>query len=251
MRNGIRRVIAALVIFVAFGGGADALFETRDAKLQAVKTVGIISAIGDQFTLAKGGLTGPDDGSRNFSIAAWGLDDLIVRQVTAALSGRFQVQPVTYQRAAFTDIKESAIAPVNLVRGDPFKKLVESEVSPQGLDAYIVITKAKANFGGGNRRLEGVGLITFKTLMDSYSQVYALYEIRVVDGKSFDIIEKMAAAPVENAGYLRLAGPNRLLEDGFPIGTDARDETLHRLVSDLIADSLPITLGNMHLVVSP
>jgi hypothetical protein len=161
------------------------------------------------------------------------------------------VQPVTYQRAAFTDIKESAITPVNLVRGDPFKKLVESEVSPQGLDAYIVITKAKANFGGGNRRLEGVGLITFKTLMDSYSQVYALYEIRVVDGKSFDIIEKMAAAPLENAGYLRLGGPNRLLEDGFPIGTDARDETLHRLVSDLIADSLPITLGNMHLVVSP
>ena len=74
MRNGIRRVIAALVIFVALGDGADALFETRDAKLQAVKTVGVISAIGDQFTLAKGGLTGPDDGSRNFSIAAWGLD---------------------------------------------------------------------------------------------------------------------------------------------------------------------------------
>jgi hypothetical protein len=251
MRNGNRSVIAATVVFLALGGGADALFETRDAKLQAVKTVGIISAIGDQFILAKGGLTGPDDGSRSFSISAWGLDDLIVQQVTAALSSRFQVKEVAYRRAAFAGIQESAIAPVNLVRGDPLKKLVESEVSPQGLDAYIVVTKAKANFGGGNRKLEGVGLITFKTLMDSYSQVYALYEIRVVDGKTFDIIEKMAAAPLENAGYVRLAGPNRLLEEGFPIGTDARDENLRRLVSDLIASSLPITLGNMHLVVSP
>jgi hypothetical protein len=69
-------------------------------------------------------------------IASWGLDDLIVQQVAEALSIRFQVQPITYPRATFATTQESAITAVNLVRGDPFKKLVQTEVSPQALDAY-------------------------------------------------------------------------------------------------------------------
>jgi hypothetical protein len=84
---------------------------------------------------------------------------LIVQRATAELSGRFQVQPLTYDRAAFAAVKESPIKPVALVHGDPFKKLVETGVSPQGYDAYIVITKAKANFGSSIRKIEGVGVI--------------------------------------------------------------------------------------------
>ena len=196
--------------------------------------------------------TGPDNQPRRIAISVWGLDDLVVQEATAALNGRFQVQPVTYQRSAFAAITESPLAPVNLFRSDPFKKLVQTEISPQGLDAYIVITKAKANFGGSNRKLEGVGLITFNAVMESYSELYALYEIRVVDGKTFDIIEKMAAAPVDNTAVVRLAGPSRLLDESFAIGTtDAPDENLHHAVADLIARSLPITLGYMHLIAAP
>jgi hypothetical protein len=44
---------AMAILLVLSSGGAHAWFETRDAKLQSVKTVGIISAIGDQFTFAK------------------------------------------------------------------------------------------------------------------------------------------------------------------------------------------------------
>ena len=142
-------------VVLAVSVSACAMLETRETKLQAVKTVGIISAVGDEITFAKGGLTGLDNRSQRFPIGAWGLDDLIVQQVTAALNGRFQVQPVSYRRAAFAAIKDSPVAPVNLVRGDPFKKLVQTAISPQGLDAYIVITKAKSNFGRGARRLKG------------------------------------------------------------------------------------------------
>src|SRR5206468_2201933 len=175
-----------IAILLVLSSGAHALFETRDAKLKSVKTVGIVSAIGDQFTLARAGLTGLNNGPRTVPIASWGLDDLIVQQVAEALSIRFQVQPVTYPRATFATSQESAVTAVNLVRGDRFKKLVQTEVSPQGLDAYIVITKAKAYFGGGNRKVEGVGLITYSTVLESYRLLHALYEIRVVDGKTFD-----------------------------------------------------------------
>jgi len=234
----------AMTVLLVLSSDAHAWFETRDAKLSSVKTVGIVSAIGDQFTLAKAGLTGLDNSARRVSIASWGLDDLIVQRVGEALSVRFQVQPVTYPRAAFAAVQESVMTAVNLVRSDPFKKLVETEVLPRGLDAYIVIIGAKANFGGGNRKVEGVGLVTYSTVLESFSLIHALYEIRVVDGRTFDIIEKLAAGPSDSASSVRLAGPSLVTDASF----DAPDETLHRAVVDLLIGSLPNTLSDMHLI---
>ncbi len=211
--------VSFVMVILAVSIGACAMFETRETKLQPIKRIGIISAVGDEITFARAGLTGLDTSRQSFPIGSWGLDDLIVQQATAALSGRFQVQPVSYKRAAFAMIeKDSPVAPVNFIRGDPFKKLVETEVSPQGLDAYIVITKAKANFGGG-------------------------------DGKTFDVIEKMAAAPLDSAEPVRLPGPSRLVDESFSprSGDPARNESLHRAITDLIARSLPTTLSDMHL----
>src|ERR1700730_4574541 len=252
-RNAMRRTsrcASFASVVLAVNVSACAMFETGQTKLQAVKTVGIISAVGDQMPFAKGGLTGIDNRSQNFPIGSWGLDDLIVQQATAALTGRFQVQPVTYKRAAFAVIeKDSPVAPVNFIRGDPFKKLVETEVSPQGLDAYVVITKAKANFGGGGRKLEGIGFLNYGTVMASYSQIHALYEIRVFDGKTFDVITKMTDPPVDNVGAVRIAGPSRMLDESFApgAGDPAQNEKLHAAITDLVARSLPPTLSDMHL----
>jgi hypothetical protein len=236
-------------VLLAVNISACATFETRQTKLQAVKTVGIVSAVGDEITFARGGLTGLDNRSQSFPIGSWGLDDLIVQQATTALNGRFQVQPVSYTRHAFATVKDSVVAPANVIRGDPFKKLVQTEVSPQGLDAYIVITKAKSNFGGGSRKVEGIGFLTYGTVLESYSQIHALYEIRVFDGKTFDVIEKMAAPPLDDVGPLRLAGPSRTIDERFApsTGDPAQNDKLHVAIADLVVRSLSVTLSDMHL----
>jgi hypothetical protein len=239
---------ATLVLAVSVS--ACTMFETRETKLQTVKTVGIISAVGDEITFATGGLTGINNRSQSFPIGSWGLDDLIVQQVTAALNGRFQVQPVTYGRDLFaTAEKESIVTPVNLIRDDPFRKLVQTEVSPQGLDAYIVITKAKSNFGGGGRKVEGIGFIRYGTVLESYNQVHALYEIRVFDGRTFDVIEKMTAPPLDDVGAVRIAGPSRTIDESYSpgAGDPAQNEKLHAAITDLVARSLSSTLSDMHL----
>jgi len=243
------RCVSFATALLAVNVSACATFETRETKLQAVKTVGIISAVGDDMSFVKAGLTGLNNPAQSLPIRSWGLDDLIVQQATTALSGRFQVQPVSYRRSAFAAIKDSPVAPVNLVRGDPFKQLVQTEVSPQGLDAYIVITKAKSNFGGGSRKVEGIGFIAYGTVLASYNQIYALYEIRVFDGKTFDVIEKRAAPPLDNPGAMKLPGPSQLVDESFaPNPTDpAQNEKLHAAIAELVARSLPSTLSDMHL----
>jgi hypothetical protein len=250
MRRSRYVTLATVVVPLAIGIGACALFETGQTKLKAVKTVGIISAVGDQITFAKGGLTGLDNRRQSFPIGSWNLDDLIVQQTAAALNGRFQVQLVTYKRDAFASVeKTSPITPVKLIRGDPFKTLVQTEVSPQGLDAYIVITKAKSNFGGGGRKVEGIGFLSYGTAMESHNQIHALYEIRVFDGRTFDVIEKMTAPPLDDAGAVKLAGPTRTIDESFAPGTGdlAQNEKLRTAVTDLVARSLSSTLSDMHL----
>jgi hypothetical protein len=224
---------------------AAAAFETRATKLQAIKTVGIVSAIGEEMSLTQAGLTGIANAGQSASIGAWGLDELIVQQVTRLLSNRYRVQPVSYRRAAFAAIRDSAVAPVNLLRSDPFKELVRTDVAPQGLDAYIVITRARSKLGNG-RNVEGVGLAQYRTLLADYSLIHALYEVRVIEGKSFDVIEKRAAAPLDNTGTMRLAGPSGPVDETFE-GPAANDR-LRAAIADLITRSLPVTLGDMHLI---
>jgi hypothetical protein len=121
-------------------------------------------------------------------------------------------------------------------------------VSPQGLDVYIVITKAKSNFGGGARKVEGIGFVTYGTMMESYNQIHALYEIRVFDGKTFDVIEKMVAPPLDDIGTVRIAGPSRMIDESFSLnGNPAQNEKLHAAITDLVARSLSSTLSDMHL----
>ena len=250
MRNRSRCLSFAIALLFAVSISGCAMLETRQTKLQAVKTVGIISAVGDEFTFEKGGLTGLNERSQSFPVASWGLDDMIVQQVTLALNGRFQVQPVTYNRAAFAAVEKGPMeASINFIRKDPFKKLVQSEVSPQGLDAYIVISKAKSKFGTGGRKLYGLGFITYGTVLESYHHIHALYEVRVINGKTFDIIEKRVAQPLDNAGAVRLAGPSRLVDESFSPGTGdpARNDKLHAAITDLVVRSLSSTLNDMHL----
>lgn len=240
----------AIVLAFAVNSGGCAMLETRQAKLQSVKTVGVISAIGDEFTFAKGGLTRLNNRSQRLPIGYWGLDDMIVRRVTETLNGRFQVQPVIYKKDAFAVVDRGAMeASVNFIRGDPFKKLLQTEVSPQGLDAYIVITKAKSKFGGGGRKLEGVGLVAYSTVLASYHQIHVLYEVRLIDGKTFDIIEKRIAQPLDNAGAVRLAGPSLPVDESFwpGAGDAAQNEKLRAAVTDIVLRSLPSTLSDMRL----
>ena len=197
------------------------------------------------MSLTQAGLTGIGNTGQSASISTWGLDELIVQQVTKLLSGRFRVQPVSYRRAAFAAIRDSAVAPVNLLRSDPFKELVRSDVAPQGLDAYIVITRARSKLGNG-RNVEGVGLAQYRTLLADYGLIHALYEVRVIDGKSFDVIEKRAAAPLDNTGTVKLAGPSGPIDATFEGA--ASSERLRAAIADLITRSLPVTLGDMHLI---
>jgi hypothetical protein len=241
-------LLAGLLALMA---GACTSIDAASPKLQAVKTAGVISAIGDAFTLTKAGLTGFENSARVLPIAAWGLDDLIVSRVGALLSRRWQVQPATYRRAAFAAIDRDSPVPVaNLLRDDPVKTLVRTEVSPQGLDAYVVITKGESHYGSRSKSVAGVGMISHDAVLDSYHEIHALYVIWIIDGHDFSVIDKRSAAPLGSAELVKLEGPSRMVDASLqPTASDASpNDGMKAAVIDLIERSLPPTLQSLRLV---
>jgi hypothetical protein len=253
-------VVPALVaVLLALMTGGCATIEAPAAKLPAFKTVGIVSAVGDEFTLTRAGLAGLADEDRRFSIAAWGIDDLIAARAGALLGRRFQVQPVTYPRASFAARdRDSPFALINTARDDPIKELLRNQVTPQGLDAYLVITAATSPYGSRGRTIAGIGIINRSAVFGASAQLHALYMIRVIDGHTFKVIDKKSASPVDGAGLDRLSGPSRELDASLlpaaqgPAQDQAQelthDEPLKAAVTDLIERSLPQTLKDLQLI---
>jgi hypothetical protein len=243
------RSLAALLLLALLG--ACAAVDASAPKLAAIKTIGIISAIGGEFTITKAGLTGLASDAQSVPIEAWGIDDLIVSRAGALLGRRFDVRPLTYRRAAFAAVDEdSAVPAVNLLREDPIKKLVPAQVSPLGLDAYVLITKAKSIYGSTGRTVTGVGIVTRTAAFGFSSQIHALYVVRLLDGHEFKVIAKCSASPLDNAEINRLAGPSHPVDDSFlPAANDIpRNEKLKAAIIDLIERSLPTTLEDLGLV---
>jgi hypothetical protein len=219
-------------------------------SIQSIKTVGIISAIGSEMSFATAGLTGFNSEIKTFPIESWGLDDMIVQRIGTALNGRYQIRPLIYPRAAFSRLEtENPITPLNLMRPDPLSKLVQTNVVPQGLDAYIAVVKTKSTFGRGARTVEGIGLINYKTALSSYNQIHALYEIGIVDGQTFEVIKKRAASPLNNEDITRVGGPSRLVEMTSEPGPENFDpnDSLRTAITELIQHSLDMMLSDLQL----
>ena len=250
MFRSLRRIRHSAILVLSVALAACASFETSESKLRSIRTVGIVSAVGDEFNVTRAGLTGLNSDDRRYAIASWDIDGLIVRQSEAALSRRFQIEPLTYQRDAFANPgKRSPFAPINLVREDALKALLRNQLSSQPRDAYIVIVKAKSSIGPSNRTVEGIGAVAYDAVLGSSHQLHALYEIEVVDGHSFDVIEARAAAPLDEVGLERLAGPSRLVDASLmpSAGDVARNDVLRESITDLIERSLPRTLRDLRL----
>ena len=240
--------IAALLL--AGVTSACAAIGAAPSKGGAVRTVGIISAVGDELTVTKAGLTGVKTRERSLPIGSWGIDDLIVGRTGALLSRRFQVRPVTYRRAAFAASESPPAFVIMNLRRDPIGETVRAEVSPQGLDIYLVITKATSTYADRSRTVAGIGIIKHQTLFASYVQLHALYMIRVIDGHDLRVIDKRSASPLDHRETVRLAGPSRVVDESFlPDGSDGSgNQKLQAAITELIEHSLPDALESLNLL---
>ena len=220
--------------------------------LAGIKSVAIISAIGDTVTLADA------DGGGRFVNAIdpqridsrnWGIDDAVTKQIAEAIRGRFVVKKVAYDRDAFTRIPWSPIPN----RQTPVDKQLRALTNP-GVDAYFVVTKmqiadavghAGPNQSGLGLALESGGMFTSNTVT-----MYAIYTIRVIDAHTFKTLET-EGAHLPKTGLLPRVPIVEVDKDLWPgrmsSMTPAKEAAIKTKMVALVRESIGSTLHYMDL----
>jgi len=225
------RILPVLLLLLL---GACAGFVVNREKVQGIRTIGIISILPSTFHVQDIGLTVFGNDLKEFPIGAWGLDDYATGKARTLLSGRYDVRPVTYQRAALATVD----APSNLDIGEKIRPYI----STQGLDAYVLLVGRGSQYMNTNQYVGGFGVVEHMNL--NYS-LFALYGVKLIDGHDFSFLGTSGAQ-----GGPPLHGPNRRIDQSWwPKALDAASNPqLKAAVIELIDQSMPSARGGVQLI---
>ncbi len=221
-------------------GGAGPMMTTD--KIAAIRRVAVMSAVGDKFSVRKIGITVFGNDEKDFPIDAWGIDPLVVNKVRSVLARRFEVRPVAYDKSAFVDTRDA----------DAIAAGVRAQAKAADVDAYIVVTPAKTQFGDSNQSLRGLGILE-RAGLRARVFVFALYQVTVVDGHSFTVVASSPAILVSQDTVLTtlaIRGPAREVDQSWmPASLDAaRNIRLKSAITELLDRNLPGTIETMRLL---
>lgn len=234
--------LLVLLLLATLGAGLGA-----PPKPSGLPKLGIVSAIGDKFYVRKFGLGVFGNDFKEMPIAAWGIDEMMTAKLRAALASRFDVRPVTYKRAAFAVFPDRS----GFLAQHFNPELVRTAISPQGLDAYLVVVKAERPYGESRQLVQGLGSAGGNTDVDPIVFVHAYYNIVLVDGRDFKITSQATSEiPGPRKHFWTRDFMSSPVREGgaslYPTSLDAAaNAQLKAVVVELIDKSLPPTLAKL------
>jgi len=246
LRSTLAGAFALTAALIAAGSAA------AGDDLAGIKSVAIVSAIGDTVTLADanegGGFFNAVDPQRIDS-ESWGIDNAVTKQIADAIRGRFTVKTVAYDRTAFTRIPWSPIPN----RQAPVDKQLRALANP-GADAYFVVSKMQIAdaVGHAGPNQSGLGLARESGGMFSSDTItmYAIYTIRVIDARTFETLET-EGAHLPKTGLLPRVPIVEVDESLWPGRandvTPAKEAAIKTKMMALVHESIASTLHYMDL----
>ena len=161
---------------------AAAVVETGPCRL------GVISALGDQFSVHKFGITIFETEDNEVSVESWGFDDLAVARVRAATGNDPSVRRINYPKGTF----DLYYHPKSIFLREPnedLQQIVRSLTANANCDRYMVITKFKGTVSGTKMQIDGIGVYSqgIGSLV-RHAHLFANVGILMFDGGTYERI---------------------------------------------------------------
>ena len=186
----MKHLITGLLLVVFGGvllGGCSETVLTRNQAAD-VKTVSVISAIGDELTVRD--IVAQDPAGSQGSLAPFGLDQYAVDQTDNLLADHYNLIPVTYDPSDFYQSEKERAIQSFLVGGVPIGQVIRQRTQPSagtaalGADIYLVLLPGKAKLTDVEKPLYGTSLIR----LASGPNLGIVYRIVIVDGHTLQPI---------------------------------------------------------------
>ena len=248
--------LGKLVLFaflLAFAGCATAPSELAPEAAAKLKTVGIISAIGDNLNYEQVAITAFSNDLFHKPVGDFGIDKYVTDLIARDLGKTYDIRPVQYNSATFAAADFSFSEDAD----DSLGKLVRANATPNDLDAYIVVLSASSGIDVTNQVANGLGVARRAMAFYHLHWAHALYGIAVVDGHTGKVLAWHGApGGQQKLGLLEsaaLAGPYKDVDETYwPEDpehiSDAQAKLVVDLVKSLIAQSMNGALQNTGLL---
>jgi hypothetical protein len=219
--------------------------KSAPAKPDGRRTIGVVSEIGDSFSIRKLGYTVFENEENMVPVDNWGLDALVAAKAGAILRERFNVIPIKLSkegRAALA-AKPSALSGALFGGRDEYIcNVLRKETPGQSFNYFLHVTKGRSFFRLTNQEFKGLGIVQ---LLDFRTYVHALILLVVRDGANCKNLHD--DAPKTNDGLLsrKMYGPHREVDRSwFPAPSSAVQNTRLRdatreLVEQGLEQSVP------------
>ena len=156
--------------------------------------LGVISALGDRFSVQKFGLTIFETEESEATMNGWGLDDLPLARVRAATGADPSVRRIAYPKGAF----EPYYNPKSRFLPDPNEGLpaiVRSITANANCERYLVITKYNGIVPGTKLEINGIGVYSQGIgSFARHSHLFANVAVSMYDGTTYEKINRSFAA---------------------------------------------------------
>jgi hypothetical protein len=156
--------------------------------------LGVISALGDRFSVQKFGLTIFETEEGEATMNGWGLDDLPLARVRAATGADPSVRRIAYPKGAF----EPYYNPKSRFLPDPNEGLpaiVRSITANANCERYLVITKYNGIVPGTKLEINGIGVYSQGIgSFARHSHLFANVAVSMYDGTTYERISRSLAA---------------------------------------------------------
>ncbi len=251
----MRRTIVTLLLLL--GGAAAALAQPAPAKQNLPKTasakqapqqdgncVGVVSNLGEKFTVRKTGYGVFGNELKEVPVDSWHIDDLAVAKISAALGKRTTVRRIPYHKEAFVSRQT-----LKLFR-DPEAEIrdgVRTLTAGTRCARYLFVTRTYYS----DLRIGGTGILR-TGIGDLFTKVnaYALFSLRLYDGETFTLLKRASAPSEESILWQPIRGPHRRVDESFwpkSPGDTAQNGRLREAIRELVSQGMDATLPELPL----
>jgi hypothetical protein len=215
------------------------------AKPDGRSTIGVVSEIGDSFSIRNIGITAFDNEENIVPVDNWGLDALVAAKSGAILKARFHVIPIKLSKegkAALAAAPSALSGALFGGRDEYICKVLRKETLGQSFNYFLHVTKVKHPFRFTNQDIKGLGIVHRQ---GSGTYVHALILLVVRNGATCESLQ--SDMPKYNNGLLsrQMYGPHREVDRSwFPASSSAAQNTRLRdatreLVEQGLEQSVP------------
>lgn len=237
-----RIAVALMLLLVCMASAAG---QTPPAKkATGLKTVGVISVIGDRFTVRQLGFTVFGNEENEVAIDAWGIDEAVAAKATAVLGKRYSVKRIPHPKGAFTAYEKPTSTLFRDLDGE-LQAVVRKVAAAHNCDLYLVVTKTSAPIGSTNQYISGLGILAGGFGPTAGTLLYALSAVRLYDGRTFAVLAEKRATIGQQTFMAFVKGPHREVNSTWwPASPQkaAQDAKLKAALRALVEQSMSVTI---------